>query len=126
MKVVTSIEKNLLLGPLSTVVHDFINLLLLLPLHLNQTLIDRVLDAHAAHECLVLLADTEDPTESLLLRSLVPPRVDDDHFRGHGQVETETAAAKRRQQHGRLGIVGELFDSLVASTQAELAMVLWT
>lgn len=116
--------QHLLLGLLAAIVHDPVNLLLLVLLHLNEALVDRVFDAHARHERLLPLADAENSTKGLLLRSLIPPWVDDDDLRSHSQIETETTAPKGSQKNRCLLAVVEHLDGLVARCQAELAVIL--
>ena len=82
-------------------------------------------DAHAAEERLVVLANTEHAAEGLLLRGLVPPGVNDDYLGSHGEVEPETAAAKRGKEDARVIVVGEALDGFVAGYQGHFTLVLW-
>jgi hypothetical protein len=77
------------------VLHGHIDLLGLAFLHLQQAVVHRVLDAQARHVRLFLLANTEDATEGLLFGGVVPPWVDHDDARGHGEVEAHCTRVSR-------------------------------
>ena len=64
-----------------------LQILQLMQLHTQQPHIDRVLDHNASHIRLLLLPDTEDTAESLLLDSVIPPQVERDATVGPGEVE---------------------------------------
>lgn len=61
---------------------------------------------------------------SLLLTERIPPRIYEDDFGGHSQIQTETATAQGGKQDLSFGLFGESMESFLTSALAHVTVVL--